>query len=259
MKVPFRLAIAVALLLLAQSLLGQRNGRQTSQPATARAAAPIDLTGYWVSVITEDWRLRMITPAKGDYSNIPLNAEGRKIADSWNPQTDAAAGDQCKYYGAPLIMRLPGRFHITWQDDNTLRIDTDNGQQTRLLHFGNPPAPSGGLTWQGFSVASWEFAGPAGSAERAGNSSPKGNLKVVTTHLRPGYQRRNGVPYSESAVLTEYFDFHAELGSEWITHTRILDDPKYLAQPHVLTSHFKREPDASKWNPAPCEIILPQN
>src|SRR5262249_46188592 len=146
----------------------------------------VDLTGYWVTVITEDWRLRMVTPAKGDVSNIPVNAEAKKVADAWNPDADAAAGDQCKYYAAPLIMRLPGRFHITWQDDNTLRIDTDNGQQTRLLHFNGTGAASAEPSWQGYSVATWEFAGPEGRGTRP----PKGSLKVVTTRLRAGYQRK---------------------------------------------------------------------
>src|SRR5262249_3704794 len=86
-------------------------------PQTARSSAPSDLTGYWVSVVTEDWRFRMMTPARGDYPSIPLTAEGRKAADAWDPAKDDAAGEACKGYGVGNIMRLPGRFHITWQDD----------------------------------------------------------------------------------------------------------------------------------------------
>src|SRR5215472_4605788 len=131
----------------------------SAQTPTAKSAAPVDLTGYWVSVITEDWRYRMVTPAKGDYPSIPLNPEGRKVADAWDPAKDEAAGEQCKSYGAANIMRQPGRVHITWEDDAALRIDTDAGTQTRLLHFGSTPALGGAPSWQGNSTAQWEFPG----------------------------------------------------------------------------------------------------
>src|ERR1700730_8466952 len=85
-------------------------GRGAPQPpATAQAAAPVDLTGYWVSVVTEDWLYRMVTLKKGDYSAVPLNAEARKLADAWDPAKDESAGEQCKAYGAPALMRIPGR------------------------------------------------------------------------------------------------------------------------------------------------------
>src|ERR1700741_2685610 len=113
-------------------------------PSTPKAVSPTDFTGYWVSVVTEDWLYRMVTPAKGDYASVPLNAEGRKLADAWDPAKDEAAGNQCKAYGAPAIMRVPGRLHITWQDDNTLKIEADSGRQTRLLHFGAASPGQGG-------------------------------------------------------------------------------------------------------------------
>ena len=65
----------------------------------------MDLTGYWVALVTEDWRFRMITPPKGDYSRVPLTEQARKIADAWDPAADEAAGNQCKAYGAAAIMR----------------------------------------------------------------------------------------------------------------------------------------------------------
>src|SRR3984957_18708791 len=158
-----------------------------------KPAAPIDITGYWVSLVTEDWRYRMMTPAKGDFPSIPLNPEGVKLANEWDPAKDEAAGNQCKSYGAGNIMRVPGRLHITWQDDNTLKVEMDNGEQTRLFHFA--AAPSSDLTWQGDSLAQWEFAGG-----RAGGKG--GDLKVVTTHFKPGFLQKNGVPYSANAVVT---------------------------------------------------------
>jgi hypothetical protein len=126
-----------------------------------KAAAPVDLTGYWVSIVTEDWRWRMVTPSKGDFASVPLNAEGAKLGETWDPAKDEAAGQQCKAYGAPALMRIPGRLHITWQDDNTLKIETDSGTQTRLFHFGAKAASTGKPSLQGDSSARWEGTGLA--------------------------------------------------------------------------------------------------
>ncbi len=220
-------------------------------PPTPKAGAPIDLTGYWVSVVTEDWRYRMVTPAKGDYASVPLNPEGRKTADTWDPAKDEAAGAQCKSYGAAAVMRVPGRVHLTWADDNTLEIDTDAGTQKRTFHFGAWKSAGGEPQWQGDSVALWEVAGGG----RGGRGGPPqgGSLKVVTTHLRPGYLRKNGVPYSGNATLTEYYSRTNEPnGDSWLIVTTIVDDPQYLNQPFITSTHFKKQADASGWNPSPC-------
>ncbi len=94
------------------------------------------MTGYWVSVVTEDWRYRMVTPPKGSFGGVPLNAAGRQAANAWDPAKDEAAGGTCKSYGAAALMRVPGRWHITWENDTTLRVEADAGMQTRLFHFG---------------------------------------------------------------------------------------------------------------------------
>ena len=214
--------------------------------AAPRDAAPVDLTGYWVSVVTEDWLYRMVTPAKGDYASLPLNAEGRKVADAWDPARDEAAGNQCKAYGAAAIMRVPGRLHITWQDANTLKVEMDSGTQTRLLQFGTTPAGKGG-DWQGVSTASWDVA--AG----ARGPVPGGGLKVTTTRLKPGYLRKNGVPYSANAQVTEYDDRVNEAnGDSWLIVKAIVDDPTYLNGPFITSTHFKKQPDSTGWNPTPC-------
>ncbi len=217
----------------------------------------IDLTGYWVSLVTEDWRYRMFTPPKGDFVGVPLNAAGRKMASEWDPEKDEAAGDQCKSYGAANIMRVPGRIHITWQDDQTLKLEFDAGTQTRLFYFG-PPQSQGG-DWQGVSVASWEFLpSPIVSTDGARaslNAQDRrgGSLKVVTTKFKSGYLRKNGVPYSANATLTEYFDKATEPnGDTLLVVTRVVEDPTYLNAPFLLSEHFKKQPDASGWNPTPC-------
>lgn len=271
------LLLSTVVVLLVVGLAGfaraqnQTAGAPAPPPPTAKASAPIDLTGYWVSIITEDWRWRMVTPAKGDYASVPINVASKRIADQWDPAKDEAAGEQCKSYGAPAIMRVPERVHISWQDDNTLKLETDAGQQTRLFHFGNwKPAESASATWQGDSVAEWEFPGrrAAGTGSAAGSVSsgagdkpaPRfGSLKIVTTHIRPGYLRKNGIPYSDKATLTEYWDMYTEhlmAGSHkderWFVVTTIVDDPVYLQEPWVTSLNFKGEPDGSKWDPQPC-------
>jgi hypothetical protein len=236
---------------------GGRGGRGggAATPQTPQAAAPLDVTGYWVSIVTEDWRYRMVTPPKGDFPSIPVNQEGRKVADAWDPAKDESAGEQCKSYGVGNIMRVPGRLHITWENDNTLKIETDAGQQTRLLHFSSSPPQGGEPTWQGYSAAEWQFAGGRGGGRggQGGGQPRAGSLKVITTHMRPGYLQKNGVPYSGNAVVTEYFDRTNESnGDSWLIVTTIVEDPQYLTQPFIRSTHFKREPDAAKWNPTPC-------
>ncbi len=257
--VPFVKA-AFVILLATSSLTAQgRGGRggAPQPPQSPKAGAPIDLTGYWVSVVTGDWRFRMMTPLKGDYTSMPMNAEARKIADAWDPAKDEAAGEQCKSYGAPALMRVPGRLHITWQDDQTLKLEMDSGTQTRLFSFG-PPQTQGG-DWQGISKASWEYL-PAqiistdGARTSVGVPDRRaGSLKVITTNFKPGYLRKNGVPYSANAILTEYFDRVTEPnGDSYVVVTSTVEDPTYLDQPFMLSTHFKKQADASGWNPTPC-------
>jgi hypothetical protein len=238
---------------LVQSPRGAAQNRGGAPAAAARASAPIDLTGYWVALITEDWRFRMVTPPKGDYRGVPITQEALKIVNAWDPAADEASGNQCKPYGAAAIMRVPGRLHVTWQDDETLRVDTDAGMQTRLFHFAASTPQGGNLTWQGQSSAQWERAVPGRGGMPAASSSGSGSLKVVTTNMRAGYLRRNGVPYSEHAVLTEYFDVAPyPAGGQVLLVTAVVDDPQYLQQAFITSSQFRKEADGSKWDPTPC-------
>jgi hypothetical protein len=257
---------------LATTVSAQRGGgAPAGPPPTPQASAPIDLTGYWVAIVNEDWRWRMVTPPKGDYASVPISPEGRKVADTWDTSKDGS----CLAFGAAGVMRMPTRLHITWENDTTLKVDTDNGEQTRRLVFNKSMAPPSAKSLQGFSVAEWERpaaagrgggggggggqgAPPGGAPPAAGRGAPPaapfGNLKVVTTQLSGGWLRRNGVPYSEDTTMLEFFDrFAAPDNSEWLVVTTIVNDPKYLAQEFVTSTHFRREPNASKWDPAPCK------
>ena len=219
-------------------------GRPPAVPQTARAAAAIDLTGTWVSVIGEDWWLRMVTPRKGDYTHLALTPAARKVADAWDPARDEAAGEQCKGYGAAAITRLPGRLRITWQDESTLKLEYEAGNQIRLLRFGAAPPNAAAPSWQGVSVAQWRYtAVPPRSGE----------LKVVTNRLRAGYLRKNGVPYSANTTMTEYYHrITAPNGDAWLTIVSQVTDPEHLQQPFVLSTHFKKLPDGVAFSPEPC-------
>jgi len=276
--------------------LVQAQGRGGGPPPTAKAGAPIDLTGYWTAVVTEDWHVRMLTPSKGDFGsgiagtienpgvgfvgagpnpaaqgNIPYTAAAAQVAMKWDPAKDEAEGNACKAYGAPGLMRLATHLHITWQDDNTLKVDADYGTQTRLFHFA-PPATQGRLDYgnatflpvrpskleppagvepsvQGYSIAQWTIMGGSGNFERGGN------LKVATSRLRPGYYWKNGMPYTGNAAVTEYFrTMELPDRSQWIRYTQVVDDPEYLTQPWIVNYAFKKLPDGSKWNPTPCSV-----
>jgi hypothetical protein len=286
-------AAVFALIVVAgrSDLAGQ--GRGAGAPRTGRQLAPVDLTGTWVAVVTEDWRWRMVTPPKGDVSSIPVNAEARKVAASWNPEADVAAGNACKAFGVGGIMRQPGRLRISWQDDQTLKLEFDAGTQTRLLNFDPAARPPAERTFQGFSKAEWEGPGvgpgPAGDGRNdtrvtgggllardlpggggsglRGGPPPRqqaqinrgGDLRVVTTGFRDGYLRKNGVPYSEQATITEYIHWlptHPN-GDNWLHVITVIDDPRYLTGPFYTSTSFRLEPNDANFKPTPCATPAP--
>jgi hypothetical protein len=259
------------------ALAAQARGGQQQRASTAKASSPIDLTGYWTAVITEDWHVRMLTARKGDFGsgppgavsqvgvgrlgeganpaqegNIPYNIKGAQAALAWDSAKDAAEGNACKAYGAPGIMRQPAHLHFTWQDDNTLRMEADFGDQTRLFHFGGGAPSSQEPSLQGYSAASWIIMGGGGGQA---NYERSGSLKAITTRMKPGYYWKNGMPYTGNAVLKENF-FLLQLpdNSTWLTITQQVDDPEYLREPFVVNYHFKKLPDGSRWKPTPCPV-----
>jgi hypothetical protein len=271
-------------------------GGAPQTPPTARASATSDFTGYWVRIITEDWRWLMVVPNKGNSDSIQLSPAGQAILNAWDPAKDEADGNQCKGYGAGAISRLPTRAHVTWQDDTTLKWETDQGIQTRLFKFGAPAqtADTSARSWQGVSVATWEPAagggrggaggpggpgGPAGfpgappaatdaaaalplnvppapAAAGARGNNQNGWLKVVTNNLKSGYLRKNGVPYSEKATVTEYFQPMPETyGVRYMVVTTIIEDPDYFNGPLITSSNYKKLADTNNgWDPQPCSV-----
>jgi hypothetical protein len=245
-----RLSVWSLFCLASLSAYPQGRGAVPQPAPTPQAAAPIDITGYWVSLVTEDWRYRMATPPKGDFLGVPLNQAGRDAANAWDPAKEEAAGEQCKAYGIGGIMRMPTRLHITWQDSNSLKIDTDAGTQTRILSF--TPSQKPGGDWQGLSIASWDRQATVMGSGRGG-PPPGGSLKVVTSKMKPGFLRKNGIPYSADTVVTEYFDrFNQPNGESLLMVITEVNDPTYLTTPFWTSTNFKKQNDAAGWNPTPC-------
>lgn len=257
----FWLILAVVVLvpsaLFAQGGGGGRGGGGRGGPGgppqaqSAKAAAPVDLTGYWVTLVTEDWIERMSPDSP------PSGTGGARGLRGAQPAAPPPNGEKCRAYAAGGSMRSPTRLHITWADDNTLKIDMDAGTQTRLFHFApSTPAPSE-KTLQGYSVATWEVGG-AGRGGRGGfapaaAAAPRwGSLNVTTTNMSGGYLLSSRSAYSENAVLTEYFSKHTDFGVDHITVTAQLVDG---ARTIVTSSTFKKEADGSKFSPGPCEIV----
>jgi hypothetical protein len=245
------LVAVVTSLFISADIDAQRGGGVPAGAAqSGRAAAADDLTGTWVSVVAEHWHLRMLVPPRGEFAMLPLNQNARKIAAAWDPAREPAGDGQCKGYGAAAIMRVPSRLDIRWAGDNQLRMDIDSGTQTRLFNFALPQgqgAPSGsrgaaaaasqGPSWQGYSTAAWV----------------RGDLQVVTTRLRPGYLRKNGVPYSDQTRVEEHFDrFMEPNGDNWLVVDSIVTDPVYLTGPYLTSVAFKKIPDRQGWDPTPC-------
>lgn len=266
-------AAAGGLLLASMGVWAQPpGGRRQNQ--TAEAAAPFDATGYWVSMITHDWLLRMVVPQRGQYTDVPITQEAKDFADAWRPGPVETAGQQCEAYGAAVIMQLPTQLHITWQDANTLKVETDAGMQTRLLYFRPDPAmASAPASLQGYSQARWmlqpgggrggggprAIAPPGAQADvQAPQPPPRaptyGWLQVATNNMLAGLLRKNGVPYSANARMMENWAVNEAYGDQYLTVTTILTDPQYLQMPYTQNAIFKRESDGSRWAPAPCSL-----
>ena len=297
---PGAAATTVLLAALAVPLAAQQNQAGPQPPIVqqvGRPGAPIDFTGTWAAVVTEDWQWRFVTPSVGDYTGVPMNNVADKLARAWNPEADVKAGEQCKGFGAAAINRLPTRLQISWVNDTTMKLDWDLGTQSRLVHF-DKSAAAGAPSLQGHAIGEWidvpapggrggggggggaaapaaaggragaPAAAPAGPGGRAGGppaaaggrgaapAARPGGLKITTTHLRPQYLRQNGVPVSDKAVVTEYLDIvPSPDGSQWLVVKTNVDDPTYLNAWYIVSSQFKKEPNASKWNPTPCELL----
>jgi len=228
-------------------------------PSTGKAAAPFDLTGQWVSLVTRDWQYRMVVPGRGEYQGLPLNLAGKQRADAWDPKVDEKAGNQCAPYGAGVVMLVPERLRIDWLDDETLQVQTDAGMQTRVLRFKpGADATSSPASRQGQSKASWlmHVTSDPGLGGLVVDEGQFGALKITTGNMLAGLLRKNGVAYSEHSDLTEYWDVQQDPVSkkEYLIVTASLRDPDLLNANYNYVATFERESAGSKWDPTPCSL-----
>ena len=207
--------------------------------------AQVDLTGTWSPRYQEDFSERVPGPELGDYTGLPLTDGARRYAESWDPARITMPEEQCRVHISPYIYRGPTNIAIWDERDPATReliaikhrISTFDQERTIYMDGRPHPPAYAPHTWMGFSTGVWQ-----------------GNMLVVTTtHIKKGWLRANGVPYSDSATITEHFMRYAVPDSgEWLTVRMVVDDPLYLVQPFMTSTNFKREADGSKWNPRPC-------
>jgi hypothetical protein len=209
---------------------------------TIPAFAQMDLVGEWAPQFHEDQPERLGGPAVGDYAGLPINDAASMMADTWSADILAVPEHQCKPHPADYSPRGPANLRI-WKEVDTatqqviaLRTHISWQAPERAIWMDGRPHPDefAPHTWQGFSTGTWE--GPI--------------LKVVTTHLKKGWIRRNGVPRSDKAELTEYFYRHGD----YLTWTVIINDPVYLTEPMIRTSDFRIAP-TQNIGPYPCLIV----
>jgi hypothetical protein len=196
-----------------------------------------NLVGYWTGMYHEDELERTDPgPPPGDYLGFPINEAGRYHADSWDADLVSVLEHQCIPHPAPYSMRGPANLTIYRLNDSSTRqlqafvIEGTFGGATRTIWMDGRPHPSkfSPHTWAGFSTGEWE-----------GDT-----LKVVTTHIKAGYLRRNGLMYSDEATYIEFFNLH----DKYLTVTTLTEDPVYLTESLLRTESFV-------WNPYQSDAV----
>ena len=192
--------------------------------AAAQDRSP-DIVGFWDALMHEEYRIRLYGPEPGEIDGLPLNDKGREAALNFDPNEYYKPENQCRNHGGAYVMRGPWAKHFHYEDDDTLAIRIELEAQTRRIYLDGRPPPSDEHTGLGHSVGEWN----------------DGVLTVTTTHMTPYYHRRNGVPYSENAVMHETFVLHDD---GYMTLITKVDDPEFLSEPIVRSVSFKNLPDS---------------
>ena len=211
--------------------------------AVVPAFAQVDPTGEWAPRFHEDQPERIPGPEIGDYLGLPINDAARLRGDSWDASLLTLPEHQCKPHPADYSPRGPANLRM-WKE-----IDKDTQQlvayhthiswqapERTIWMDGRPHPPEyAAHTWQGFSTGKWD-----------GDM-----LTVTTTHLKIGWIRRNGIPRSDSAVLTEHFVRHGN----YLTLISVIQDPVYLTEPFIRTTNWVMDP-RQEIAPYPCESVV---
>lgn len=227
-------AVALALLLVA-----------AARPV---AAQDIDFTGQWAPIFHEDGPERLPGPELADYLGLPINEAARLRADAYDADRISAVPEyQCRQHAADYGMRGLANMRIMAEVDPITqrltafktRIGFHDAERTIYLD-GRPHPPEGAThTWSGFSTATWE-----GSM-----------LKIRTTHLKPYYIRRNGVPASDKRTMLEYWMRHGQ----FLTVITVIEDPVFLTERLVRSQSWALDPGqtmGSNWCDSGPELVL---
>lgn len=211
----------------------------------AAAAVPafgqIDFSGEWAPRFYEDQPERVPGPELGDYLGLPINAAARMRADTWDASLLTLPEWQCRPHSADYIWRGPSNLTITKEVDPVTREITAFHavwlrSVDRPVYLDNRPHPPdyANHTWAGFTTAKWE-----------GDM-----LTTYVTHLKEGYIRRNGVPRSDLATLTEHWLRH----EDFLTVVTIVTDPVYLTEPFIRSTDYQLDLHQHV-PPYPCEVV----
>jgi glyoxylase-like metal-dependent hydrolase (beta-lactamase superfamily II) len=207
------------------------------------ASAQIDFSGMWVPIFHEDQVERAAGPDVGEYAGLPITEAARARALAWDAAILTLPEHQCKPHPSTYGFRGVGNLRI-WPDiddatEQILKLNTHiqwQEQRREIWLDGRAHPPEWAAhTWQGFSTGRWE-----GSV-----------LVVRTTHLKAGWMRRNGLPLSDRATMTERFIRHGDL----MTHVYMIEDPVYLTEPLVKTNGF-RVTSNPNLQPYPCHPVV---
>ncbi len=209
--------------------------------AAAPAFAQVDFSGEWAPRFYEDQLERVPGPEIGDYLGLPLSAAGRMRADSWDASIQTLPEWQCRPHSADYIWRGPSNLRVSKEVDPVSReITAFHAEWLRSIDRpiyldGRPHPPEEALhSWAGFSTAKWD-----------------GDVMTTkVTHLKEGYVRRNGVPRSEKATLTEHWIRHGD----WLTVVTIVNDPVNLTEPFVRSTDYELDLH-QQIPPYPCEVV----
>src|SRR5712691_2361179 len=202
------------------------------------ALAQMDFSGEWAPVQDED---NTGNPYTGEFLGIPMSRAGSLRAQAWNASLYTLPEWQCRPHGAMYISRGPSQLRISKEVDPVSRqITAYHAQWLRSVdnpYFmdGRPrPNDMAPHTWGGFSTAVFEGE----------------MLKITTTHLKEDYYRRNGVPSSDRATLTQYWIRRGDILT-WVT---IAYDPLYLAEPMIRSSEYRLALN-QQIPPYPCTVV----
>jgi len=207
----------------------------------APAMAQNDFVGEWQARYHEDQAERIPGPEIGDYLGLPITDAARLRADSWDASIATLPEWQCRPHPADYGTRGPADLRI-WKDVDPLtqrviayhtHVQWQAQERTIWMDGRLEPPADAPYTWQGFSTGKWE-----------GNT-----LTVVTTRLKEGYIRRNGVPRSDRATLVEHWIRHGD----FLTLVSIINDPVYLTEPFMRTTNWQLAPQQAI-DPYPCEV-----